>query len=45
MAQLLIIFSKLFFDTVVVLPASNESKKHQKTLFGAYLQFLVLQFW
>jgi hypothetical protein len=33
MAQLLIIFSKLFFDTVVLLPASNGSKKHQKTPF------------
>jgi hypothetical protein len=31
-------------DTVVLLPASNGSKKHQKTPFGAYLQFLVLQF-
>jgi hypothetical protein len=44
MVQLLIIFSKLFFDTLVLLPASNGSKKHQKTPFGAYLQFLVLQF-
>jgi hypothetical protein len=44
MAQLLIIFSKHFFDTVALLPSSNWSKNHQKTPFVLYLQFLVLQF-
>jgi hypothetical protein len=38
-----ILFEKKI-DRVPPPPAFNGSKKHQKTSFGAYLQFLVLQF-
>jgi hypothetical protein len=44
MVQLLITFSNFFSDTVVTLSALNGSKMLQKTPFGPYLQFLVLQF-
>jgi hypothetical protein len=38
------IIFEFFFDRVPPPPAFNGSKKHQKTPFGPYLQFLVLQF-